>query len=264
MKKLLVLLFGLQTFFGFSQKNNEIKTQLLEKFSVVATAFIGFDALGALYYENDNVFFKQKNNKILDYRNPSLGKIAKVDLQNPLKIVLFYENFNTIITLDNELNETQKINFSDNKIPINVLAMGIASGNRFWIYNGFDNQIGLFDIFKNEYKPISVPILGNIKYYESDFNNFYWIDEKNKLNAIDIYGKITVLGKIPDFDNFELIDDKAAILKKTNLLYYLSLIDNKATLIDLNEKTIENFGYKQQILSIFTNQEITNYKIILP
>jgi hypothetical protein len=31
--------------------------------------------------------------------------------QNPLNIVLFYENFNVVILLDNQLNETQKINF---------------------------------------------------------------------------------------------------------------------------------------------------------
>jgi hypothetical protein len=42
------------------------------------------------------------------YQNFSLGKITKVDLQNPLKIVLFYENFNTVVTLDNQLNEIQK------------------------------------------------------------------------------------------------------------------------------------------------------------
>ena len=30
------------------------------------------------------------------------------------------------------------------------------------------------------------------------------------------------------------------------------------------EKSFKNFYYKDQILSIFTNQEITNYKIIIP
>jgi hypothetical protein len=263
MKNLLFILFLFHCFFGFSQ-NNKIKTLKSESFLVTATAFVGYDALGALYYINDNAFFKQKNGKILDYRNPSLGKISKVDLQNPLKIVLFYENFNTIITLDNELNETQKINFSENKTPINVLAMGIASGNRFWIYNSYDNQIGLFDYLKNDYKTISLPISGNIKYYESDFNNFYWIDEKNKLSSIDVYGKVTSWSKVPDFDVFEMISKEAAIFQKNNLLYYLSIIDNKTTLIDLEEKTFENFGYREQILSIFTTQEITNYKIILP
>ena len=66
------------------------------------------------------MFYKTKDHQSLEYKNISLGKITKVDLQNPLKIVLFYENFNTAVLLDNQLNETQKINFSENTIPIQV------------------------------------------------------------------------------------------------------------------------------------------------
>jgi hypothetical protein len=71
-----------------------------------------------------------------------LGKITKVDLQNPLKIVLFYESFN-VAPLDNQLNEIQKINFSSNANPIVITATGIASQNQLWVYNSLNQQIGL-------------------------------------------------------------------------------------------------------------------------
>jgi hypothetical protein len=54
------------------------------------------------------IFFLKSARETFVYQNFSLGKITKVDLQNPLKIVLFYENFNTVVTLDNQLNEIQK------------------------------------------------------------------------------------------------------------------------------------------------------------
>ena len=42
-------------------------------------------------------------------------KIKKVDLINPLKVTLFYEEFNTVVLLDNQMNEIQKIDFSKNE-----------------------------------------------------------------------------------------------------------------------------------------------------
>jgi hypothetical protein len=54
---------------------------------------------------------REKTTKILNTKIPLWEKITKVDLQNPLKIVLFYESFNSALLLDNQLNEIQKINF---------------------------------------------------------------------------------------------------------------------------------------------------------
>ena len=107
--------------------------------------FLGYDPFGFYYTIKNNVFSKINTRDTLEYKNISLGKITKVDLQNPLKIVLFYENFNTVILLDNQLNETQKINFSESTIPFVVSAVGIASQNQLWIYNSMNQQLGLYD-----------------------------------------------------------------------------------------------------------------------
>jgi hypothetical protein len=53
-----------------------------------------------------------------------LGKITKVDIKT--LYVLFYENFNVVILLDNQLNETQK-NILENTSALAVSATGIAS-----------------------------------------------------------------------------------------------------------------------------------------
>jgi hypothetical protein len=42
-----------------------------------------------------------------------------------LKVIVFYERFNTAVTLDNQLNETLKIDFSQIKTPIVVSKIGI-------------------------------------------------------------------------------------------------------------------------------------------
>ncbi|MDX6181367.1 hypothetical protein SGQ44_04345 [Flavobacterium sp. Fl-77] len=229
--------------------------------------FLGYDSFGYYYQIKNNVFSKIKETEIFEYKNVSLGKITKVDLQNPLKIVLFYEDFNTVILLDNQLNETSRINFSQNTEPIVATAVGMSSQNQLWVYNSLNQQIGLFDYLKNEYKTVSTPFAENIKYYQTDFNTFYWIDEKNNWFSCTIFGKTTTLGKIPRFDEVALLNSNQFLFSKANLLY---LKDNRdvnseaVSEIKISEKTFTKFRYKDQILSIFTPKEITNYKIVIP
>lgn len=263
MKKIILILLLLLSCFSFCQNQN-IATTVLSSNSLVADSFMGYDGLENLYFINNAVLFKKNTTELWQYKNISLGKITGVNIQNPLQIVLFYENFNTIVLLDNQLNETQKINFSENNFPINATATGIASQNRLWVYNNLTQEIGLFDYLKNSFQSITPPIQGTLKHYETDFNTFYWIDEKSNLYSCTIFGKITALGKLPDFDQFQVISSKAVLYKNNTNLFYYTLNDNKSTLIDFDKKTFMKFQYRDQILSIFTTEGITNFKIILP
>ena len=262
MKKNLIIILFWSTF-CFSQ-NQKLVATLLNSKPLIAENFVGIDGLGNYYFIKNNVFTKQNDAQILEYKNISLGKISHVDIINPLKIVLFYENFNTVITLDNQLNEIQKINFSDVDDSIVSSKIGIASQNQFWIYNTMNQKIGLFDSTKNGYIPIGNPIQTILKDYQTDFNTFYWIDEINNWYSSDIFGKVTLLASIPSYDKIQIIDSEKLLFSKGNEIY---LLDNKAKVIieiEIVEKSFQNFYYKDQILAIFTNQQITNYKIKLP
>lgn len=250
----------------FSQ-NQKIKATLISTLSIDADEFSGYDSFGYSYQIKDNVFSKTKGKEIFEYKNVSLGKITKVDLQNPLKIVLFYEDFNTVVLLDNQLNKMTEINFSLNNTPIVVSAIGMSTQNQLWIYNTLNQQIGLFDYLKNEYKTVSTPFIETIKYYQTDFNTFYWIDKKNNWFSCDIFGKTTALGKVSDFDSIEIINHRQYLFSKANLLYLRNINNGNSDTfseIEILEKSFDNFHYKDQILSIFTAKEILNYKIVTP
>ena len=263
MKKIIltfILLLSIPTF----GQDIKINASLIDTIKIEADSYIGNDSFGAYYFIKNNVFIKKTKSKIYQYKNLSLGKISKVDIQNPLNLILFYEPFNTVILLDNQLNEIRKINLSEYSIPILATATGLAFGNRLWVYNSLSQQIGLFDFTKSEFMPITTSFEGNMKFYSSNYNYFQWIDGNQNWNSCNIYGQITNLGKIPDFDSLQLISDGDAIAKKEEILYYFSLKENKTTLISIDKKTFKNFYYKDQILSIFTNEGITNYKITIP
>ncbi|CAA9198659.1 hypothetical protein FLA105534_02284 [Flavobacterium bizetiae] len=250
----------------FSQ-NQKIKASSVSHFSIIADEFSGYDSFGYSYQIKNNVFSKTKDKEVFEYKNVSLGKINKVDLQNPLKIVLFYEDFNSVVLLDNQLNKVTEINFSLNNTPIVVSAIGMSTQNQLWIFNALNQQISLFDYLKNEYKTVSTPLIETIKYYQTDFNTFYWIDKKNNWFSCDIFGKTTALGKVADFDTIEIINNHQYLFSKANLLYFKDITStnsNAFSEIEILEKSFDKFYYKDQILSIFTAKEITNYKIVTP
>ena len=266
-RKILILLFIACSFSAISAQNQKIKASLISNFIVDIDTFLGYDSFGFSYYIKNNVFKKYKGNEIFEYKNVSLGNITKADILNPLKIVLFYEDFNTVVLLDNQLNKMTEINFSQNNTPIVVPAIGMSTQNQLWVFNTLNQQIGLFDYLKNEYKTVSTPLTEAIKYYQTDFNTFFWIDKKNNWFSCDIFGKTTALGKIPDFDKIEFLNDHQYIFSKANLLYFKDIRGtNSDTVseIEILQKSFDKFCYKDQILSIFTTKEITNYKIVTP
>ncbi len=245
-------------------QNQKLKTTAINAEALEEKRYAGFDGLGNNYSIKNNVFIKKNDSKTLEYNNITLGEITSVDYINPLKIVVFYEDFNTIITLDNQLNEVQKLNLFEIDNSIFASKIGMASQNQFWIYNALTQQILLFDYLKNSSKTVGNPIAENIKYTQSDFNNFYWIDEFNNWYASDLFGKVTLLSNIPPFEKIQIVDSENLLFSKGNTLYCLNNKSKTVFEIEIVEKSFENFYYKDQILAIFTNQQIKNYKIKLP
>ena len=262
-KRLILIIFIVQYSSSLAQEQN-LKAVLISIQKIDADDIIGVDSLDNIFYVKNNILFKKNKTDSWQYVNVAMGKITRVDIQNPLKIVLFYEKFNTIILLDNQLNEIQKINFSENVNPLIVSATGIASQNRLWIYNSETQQIGLFDYLKNTFNPTTSSFQGNFKYYDSDFNTFQWIDDKLNWYTCDIFGKINTQGRVSDFDQIKIITNQIIVFEKNSKLYVQNTNKNTVYTIENIEKSFEKFYYKDQILSTFTNHEITNYKITIP
>ena len=65
---------------------------LVDKIPFNADAFLGYDALNASYTISENVLTKKTARETWEFKQPQLGKISRVDLQNPLKIVVFFQN----------------------------------------------------------------------------------------------------------------------------------------------------------------------------
>jgi hypothetical protein len=263
MKKITLFLLALMSW-QIQAQDVLVQISPLSTQSCIAQTFYGRDSYGAIYSGENQTFTKQLDKQIWEYKNPALGTISNVILTNPLKIVLFYEQFNTVVLVDNQLNELEKISLSELSTPIMASAIGLAEGNRLWIYNSLTNQLGLLNLKNKEYIVVSTPFTESISYYQSDFNVFQWIDQAHNWYSCSIYGKIALLGSAPDFDRIQIDRTQGLVYCVNQELYYYSRVDERKTPLNVAKKSCLDFRFKDQILSIFTNPEISNYKIIAP
>jgi len=240
-----------------------IPVTLLNSSKAGPERYLGADSYGWRYTVLDNELRKEKDGRTLKFKALSLGDIYRADLQNPLQIVLFYRKFNTVVLLDNQMNETSRINFSDIPQPVIADAVGLASQNRLWVYDITTQQVGLYDLAKGTFRTLASPFNDGIRYYQNDYNYFYWVDNANSWFAVNLFGKVNSLGKLPEFDQLQIVSPRSVIYSKDGTMYHFDPVAGTNTVITIVEKSFRSFYYAGEILSIFTHSEIIHYKITL-
>jgi hypothetical protein len=254
------------TFFSLTQilaQNDTLRVKVKSKSSIDAQQFWGFDAFGYVYYSKENILIKEKEKERFEYKNINLGTLKNVDLRNPLRLLLFFETFNSITTLDNQLNEIQSIDFSMGNNPLNIVATGMASQNQIWCFDNLSQRLWLHHLNQRTTKPIAVQMQNKIKAYQSNLNYFYYIDQNNEIFQINIFGKVVFFGKINDFKEIRLVNENSIVIQNNDGLTFTNLTTKQSKFISIEEKRILNYAIQDQILSIFTGKEIINYTINL-
>jgi len=68
------------------------------------------------------------------------GKIGSIDVTNPLKILVYYRDFTTIIELDRFLNIINTIDLRVQNI-LQAKAVGLAYDNNIWVFDELDTRL---------------------------------------------------------------------------------------------------------------------------
>jgi hypothetical protein len=166
------------------------------------TDFITTDKLGNVYAVNgDEISKYDQNGKFLQKNSiKSLGKITALDVTNPLKILVFYKDYNKIVFVDNMLAQ------SGNLIDLSALGYDQATlastshDNSFWIYNLLN-----FELVRLDFNMVVTNQSGNIaqltgkgispvSLIESN-NMVYLCDSVEGIFMFDVFG--TFIKNIP-------------------------------------------------------------------
>jgi hypothetical protein len=121
-----------------------------------------------------------------------------------------------------------------------------------------------YSLQSNPIKTIGNPLQELPIFYQSNFNYFYWITNQSELFSMSIFGNLTALGKINKGDQYQIINDNQILMYRNHVFYFYDFLKKFEYQINIVEKSFKKFYYQDQILSIFTDEKIINYKIIVP
>lgn len=161
------------------------------------------------------------------------GKLFSIDATNPLKILLYYKNYSTIVVLDRFLNVRNTINLRKQNI-IKVKTIAASYDNNIWVFDEGDAKLKKVDDngdilletadFRNVFDSIPSPT------QIVDRNRFVYLYDTSKgFYAFDYYGAFKNRLPFLNWNNIEVI---------SNTLYGfsdISLYQYKQGSLDLKE-----------------------------
>ena len=221
------------------------KTQLLEEQTdesdydiVMRTNGFTLDELGYLYViSSRNELMRYDPNLVMQfaYSNERLGRLTSVDANNPLKLLLFYENYQTIILLDNLLGEIGRYELFD--LGYNdINAVGISNDNNIWIYDPIVYKLKKIDKSGGLLTESITMYNEGLEYIRPGFlvekgNKVFLYDEAYGFFVFDNLGQYLFNIPIKGLKSYQILSENKIIF----------LEDDKIQTYDLIYKTAEMF-----------------------
>jgi hypothetical protein len=215
------------------------------------------DALGTLYSVKGNCItsYDEKGKKLFSYSNPFLGEISYADVKNPMRILLFYKEFNQVIFLSNKLSELGSSIELDNTGHNQVSICCTSNSGGFWL---FDQQSLQLIHLNSGLEPIQKgTILQNIFKNSSELpvclveenDEIYMSLPKTGLLVFDKFGTYQKSIPITNVHNFQVLNDKIFYFENNYLYSSSNTMEKDSVLFPENLKIISAAIYKNQIVA---------------
>jgi hypothetical protein len=234
-----------------------------------ADRLYGKDDFRSVYYGKNNVVYKLSDKGIMQYYAPQLGEVTSVDIINPLKIILFYEQTQQVVVLDNRLNEIQRLPLAELIPGSYVTYVGLAGERRLWIYNSNTLTLDLYDYINNRRILRTPPISGNVTTAASDFNFCYLLTD-NELLMFNIYGSLMDKKKISG-EKIIIDHDLIGVFHKDSFTFFKRTKVNRLDRLQLNYDeelkakigvgAFTDFFLRQNILYLYHEKQLVPYEL---
>ena len=246
-------------FFSLSLFSQEyIEVELLDK-QANDQALISIDNFKTSYSLINNALIKETLDHTFNYSNIQLGNITSANTFNPLKINLFYKDFNTAIILDNRLAEIYKTDFNTHRDYKSVSHVSTGSDSTIWVFNQDNQQLELFDYNANKTRISTLPILSNVLDLKSNYN-YCWLLTEAYLYKFNYFGSQILKIKNDGFNELVQVNENL-VLQKNNRLFYLKKGTTQPLEIKLPKLLIKAFFVNDETLYIYDNKFLYKYKI---
>ena len=251
-------IFFIFSYICFSQQ--QFKASFKDSTHLEAEHVFGVDTFGTVYFSSeDNAFHKKTKDTTIAYSNFQLGKITSANAFNSLKINLFYQDFNTVVILDNRLAEIYRIDFNTTQPYKNISHVSTGFDNTLWVLNQDLQQLELYDYKTNKTRLKTVPVQSTVLDIKSDYNYCYMLTN-NYLYIYNYFGSLISKHKNEAYES--LAFSKAhLVLKKENQLYIMPKDSSEITPISHSNLLINQFLVTNESLYIYDDKTLRQYQL---
>ena len=205
MKKLKLILVFICSFVatGFAQKDSAFRFIKTIKGNFTSFTVDNLDNIFLITSSNQLKKLRSNGdsggiyNDVKRYGNPTL-----IDVSNPLKILIYYRNYSTVVVLDRFLNMRNTIDFRKQNI-FSVTAIATAYDNNIWLFDEQDYKLKKIDEEgKQQLETVDIRFLLNEAISPTQLidrdNYIYLYDAEKGFYIFDYYGayknKLTFTG----------------------------------------------------------------------
>ncbi len=238
---------------------NPIEVSLIKKTDFEIDKLISVDGFNNMYFIKNNVFSKKNAQNTITYNNLQLGDITTANAFNPLKVNVFYRDFNTVIILDNRLAEIFKIDF--NLLPEykNVTHVSTGHDNTIWIFNQDNQKLELFDYKTNTTRSQTTPVQSVILDIKSNYN-FCFLLTKNHFYTYNYFGSL--VKKVKNNGYTRLTESNGNIIfEKDGSLDFQRKNSNTTNSLSTPKLLADEFFVTNETLYIYESKTLYEFKI---
>lgn len=124
-----------------AQSDSSFRLNRLVKGDIVAFTIDNLDNIYLLSSTNQVKKLNSNGDSVAVFNDvKKFGQASLIDVSNPLKILLYYRDFATIVVLDRLLNVRNTIDLRKQNI-LQVRAIGQSYDNKIWVYDEVENKL---------------------------------------------------------------------------------------------------------------------------
>lgn len=227
MQKQLSILFLFFTFYFtcFAQVDSSFMPLKKIKGDIVAFAADNFDNLYLLNSYDQLKKINAKGDSIAIFNNVrKYGKVAQIDVSNPLRVLLYYKDFSTVVILDRLLNIRGTIDFRKQDI-FQVQAVCLSYDNKIWLYDEFDHKLKKIDedgkllFTTTDFRQLFNEAFSFTTICDQD--GYLYLYDKNKgVYVFDYYGTLKNIFSLTGYDNFKTVGKFITGTRNDSLMRY--------------------------------------------
>lgn len=207
---------------------------LLSSFDTKGNA-IAVDNFSNFYVGSGNGVLKfSPEGKFLNrYEEFRFGKIGIIDVSNPMKILVFYPDFMTVITMDKFLAPLNTYNFFQLGYQ-NISAVSSSTDGRIWFYDNIDFKLKKIDetgktFLESQQLNVLLEKTPNPNFIIERDNRVYMNDTGIGIMVFDIFGSYSKTIPLKGLTKFQVLQDEIVYFKDNRLNSYNPLtLESKA------------------------------------